>query len=318
MKSYILLLCALLFSICAYSQYFEVGAYLGGANYAGDLSGQRMKTEGLHTATGVFGRYNATKYLSLKGSLTKGMISGSDAYSRIAGERERNLSFRSNILEMALTGEVNFSAFNIRDTKTSVPYFFAGLGLTHFNPEAEMRGTWYDLQPLHTEGKRYSRYTLAVPFGLGLKFNLSYKVNFGLEVGARKTFTDYLDDVSTYYPDIYEMRRSAPTTAALAYRSPEVSEKFGENPVGKIRGDASNKDWYFFGGLTISVNLTDKYGLDFDEKYEAFKEHLQKSDKQKNKKLSKRKKSSKYQAKQKKRFFQKKNFLEQQVKKQSQ
>lgn len=274
--------------------------------------------EGLHPVMGIFGRYNATKYFSLKGSISRGMISGSDEYSRSAKIRERNLSFRSNLLEMALTSEVNFTPFNIRDMKTGVPYFFSGIALTYFNPEAEMRGTWYYLQPLRTEGKKYNRCTVAIPFGLGVKFNLSYKVNFGLEVGARKVFTDYLDDVSTYYPDIIDLRRNAPTTAALAYRSPEVTGEFGENPAGQFRGDASNKDWYFFGGLTVSVNLTDKYGLDFDEKYEVFKEHLKKPEKEKNKGISKRNKSAKFQEKKRTRILRKKHYLEQQVKKRSQ
>ena len=44
------------------------------------------------------------------------------------------------------------------------------------------------------------------------------------------------------------------------------------NPVGMPRGNATNNDWYFIGGVTISFNLTDKYGLDFDEKYDVFKE----------------------------------------------
>ena len=318
MKKSILLICTLLTAFHLNAQYFEVGTYTGGCNYLGDLSGQKLLLEGLHPVLGVFGRYNATKYLSLKASVSRGMISGSDEFSRSATIRERNLSFRSNLFEMAVTGEVNFSAYNIRAMKTGVPYFFTGVALTHFNPEAEMRGSWYYLQPLRTEGNKYSRYTVAVPFGLGAKFSLSYKVNFGLEIGARKVFTDYLDDVSTAYPDIIELRRIAATTAALAYRSPEVTGEFGKNPLGADRGDASNQDWYFFGGLTISVNLTDKYGLDFDEKYEVFKEHLKKPETEKENKTSKRKKSAKFQQKEKKRLLRKKHYLEQQVKKRSQ
>ncbi len=318
MKRSIFLLCTFFTAICSHAQYFEVGTYLGGSNYVGDLSGQKMQLEGLHSVMGIFGRYNATKYLSFKGSVYRGMISGSDKNAVSARARERNLSFRSNLLEVAATGELNLSPYNIRAQKTGVPYFFAGIALTHFNPEAEMRGTWYYLQPLHTEGKSYSRYTFAIPFGIGAKFNLSYKVNFGLEMGARKTFTDYLDDVSSYYPDIIDLRRHAPTAAALAYRSPELTGEFQQNPVGESRGDASNQDWYFFGGLTISVNLTDKYGLDFDEKYELFKEPLQKAKTDKAKKINKRKKSLKYKERERKRLLRKKHYLEQQTKKRSQ
>jgi hypothetical protein len=313
MKKSILLLCFLLTVLSIRAQYFEVGAMTGTSNYIGDLSEQRLSTENFHGLIGIFGRYNATKFLSIKSTLLKGSISGSDENARSASLRERNLSFRSDILEFAVTSEVNFSPYNIRDQKTGVPYFFTGLAVTHFNPQAQMRGAWYDLQPLQTEGKSYKRTTVAIPFGLGMKFNVSYKLNFGLEIGARRTFSDYLDDVSTYYPDIIELRRNAPTTAALAYRTPELTGEFGENPMGIDRGDSGNNDWYFFGGLTVSVNLTDKYGIDFDPEYDVFKEHLKKPEKDKEKKVSKRRKKAKYQ--QKLRILRKKKQMEPQVKK---
>lgn len=315
MKKSILLLSLLFSAFMAQAQYFEVGGVIGTSNYLGDLSEQRISTENFHNLIGIFGRYNATKYMSVKASMLKGSISGSDEFAKSPELRERNLSFRSDLMEFSLTSEVNFIPFNIRDQKTGVPYFFSGLAVTHFNPQAQMRGTWYDLQPLRTEGHAYKRTTVAIPFGLGMKFNLSYKLNFGIEIGARRTFTDYLDDVSSYYPDVIELRRTAPTTAALAYRRPEITEEFGDNPMGELRGDADNNDWYFFGGLTVSVNLTDKYGLDFDPQYDIFKEHLKKPEKKKSKKVSKRKKKAKFQKRL--RILRKKQQMVPQVKKQT-
>ena len=262
----------LAFMLCqAEAQYFESGACVGVANYSGELSEQRISTSGFNSMLGVFGRYNADKWFAIKASLTYAQINGSDKNARLESNRLRNLSFRSDLLELGMTGEINFSAYNIRANKTGVPYFFMGWALTYFNPQAQMRGAWYDLQPLQTETERYKRVTVAVPFGLGLKFNLSYKVNFGLEVGARKTFTDHLDDVSGYYPDVLAMRSHDQVSAALSYRSPELTGQFGENPEGQARGNQSNKDWYFFAGATVSVNLADKYGIDFDPKYDVFK-----------------------------------------------
>lgn len=315
-RSITLLLTLLSFSI--HAQYKEVGIVFGTSNYLGDLSEQRLATEGFGGMIGVFGRYNATEYLSLKASLTKGTISGSDEFAKQEANRHRNLHFRSDLLELSVTSEVNFQPFNIRANQTGVPYFFTGAAITHFNPQAQMRGNWYDLQPQMTEGNKYSRYAVAVPFGLGMKFNLTYKLNFGLEIGARKLFTDYLDDVSTEYIDIIDLRASDPTRAALAYRTPELTGSFGEDPMGTQRGDSGNNDWYFFGGITVSVNLTDKYGLDFDPQYEEFKEHLKKPKEEKKKKLGKRKKSSKYQQKRRMRLLRKKEMLKPQVKKQSQ
>lgn len=310
-----LLLPALLLAVSLQAQYYEAGIYAGGSNYIGELSEFKLSSKGYGTMLGIFGRYNATKYLSIKASLTTGSIKGSDEYSRNEATRQRNLSFRSDIIELGLGGEVNFSAYNIRANQTGVPYFFAGIAVLRFNPQAQMRGAWYDLQPQRTEGKKYSRYTMAVPFGLGMKFNLSYKINFGIEIGARKTFSDYLDDVSAEYIDVVQLRQTSPTAASLAYRTPEVTGEFGNNPVGTDRGNPSNKDWYLFGGITVSVNLTDKYGLDFDEKYDVFKEHLQKPEKE----TKAKNQDDQGKGKKKNRFklFRKKRMLEPQVKKQT-
>jgi hypothetical protein len=307
----------LLLSMAAVSslqaQYLEAGTMIGASNYAGELSEQRLSTAGFNTLLGIYGKYNADKYFSIKAALSKGMLSGDDANAKTLENRERNLSFRSDLLELAVTGEVNFSAYNIRDRKTGMPYFFTGLALVHFNPQAQMRGSWYDLQPLKTEGKHYSRTTIAVPFGLGLKFNLSYKVNFGLEMGARKTFSDYLDDVSTIYPDILELRKAQPMSALLSYRTPELTGEFGENPVGADRGDSSNDDWYFFAGITVSVNLADKYGIDFDKKYDLFKEEAKA--KEQAKKVKPQPAPKKVKPKRKWRLFHKREMLQPQAKK---
>ncbi len=295
------------------AQYYEAGSYIGISNYLGDLSEQRMIPEESGLLTGIYGKFNFSRYISIKTSFTKGRISGTDTNARRKINRQRNLNFRSDLLELATTVELNLSPYNIRDNKTGIPYVFAGLAVTSFNPQAQMRGSWYDLHPLQTEGKRYSRTTVALPFGVGLKFNLTYKVNFGFEFGARKTFTDYLDDVSSYYPDIYSLRNFAPATAALSFRTPELTGEFGENPVGNNRGDTGNKDWYFFAGLNVSVNLTDKYGIDFDPRYEIFKEHLKKEKKDKRKRINKRYKKAKYQKKL--RLKKRKNELQPVVKK---
>ena len=68
---------------------------------------------------------------------------------------------------------------------------------------------WIDLQPLGTEGqgttaypdrKKYSRTQIAIPMGGGVKISLNDNLNIAFSFSARKTYTDYLDDVSTTYP----------------------------------------------------------------------------------------------------------------------
>ncbi|MEY3050733.1 MAG: hypothetical protein RLY31_518 [Bacteroidota bacterium] len=254
-----------------FAQYFEVGASVGGSNYLGELSDQQWKISGTHGAFGVFGRYNANRFLSFRTGLVRAVVSGSDEHSRRTTNVERNLNFRSNLMELSLIGEINLSPYNVRAYKTAVPYLFAGVAGFHFHPQAQMRGAWYDLRPARTEGVLYRQFAFSVPFGFGLKFSLSEKVNLGLELGVRKTFTDRLDDVSESYPDVMAIRSTDPLAAALSYRTPELTGTFGENPYGLPRGDASNTDWYMMGALHVSVNLTDKFGLDFDPRYEPFK-----------------------------------------------
>jgi hypothetical protein len=260
------------------AQYRELGAFIGATNYKGDLHQESalVPTE-YNPALGLFGRYNFSRTLAAKVSLTKGQITGMDANSKDPAIRNRNLNFRSDVVELSLQGEFNLLPFAIREGKTSAPYLFAGLAGYYFNPQAEMRGNWYDLQPLGTEGQgmtnkaRYSRYQVAIPFGIGFKFSLNNQINLGMEFGARRTFTDYLDDVSGLYPDILELEQVNPRAAALSFRTPEVNHHAPSNPEGLYRGNPDDKDWYFFGGITMSVNMTDKYGLDFDKKYDIFK-----------------------------------------------
>ncbi len=294
-------------------QYYEVGTYMGTSTYVGDLSEQKFRGK-FHAMLGIFGRYNFSERIAMKAGFTKGTVAAEDGDSRFEDIRMRNLSFRSDIVEFAVTGELNLIPFHIRAKKASAPYLFAGISAFYFNPQAQWRGEWYNLHEMHTELQSYNRFQVAVPFGLGFKFNLSYKINFGLEFGARKTFTDYLDDVSTVYPDIIQLEKMNTLASMLSYRTPEYTGSFTENPVGQARGDASNKDWYYFLGGTITVNLTDKYGLDYDEKYEPFKEHLKIAKEERKKEIEKRRsKKKKKQRKKKKR--KKKRYLEPAVKK---
>ncbi len=277
MRHYILLLMVLMY-LNTYGQYYETGISFGAANYYGEFTeGEGLAPSEFNPVIGMFGRYNINRYVSAKVGLTKATVTGTDANSNDPNIRARNLNFRTNIVELAGQVEINLTPFAIREQMRSAPYLFVGVGGFHFNPQAQMRGNWYDLQPLGTEGQtlgentKYSRYQMAIPFGIGFKMNLNNKVNFGFEFGARKTFTDYIDDVGGAYPDLEELRLENPIAAALSFRMPEVTGEYNDNPLGNTRGNAENQDWYFFASFSVSVNMTDKYGLDFDPKYDIFK-----------------------------------------------
>lgn len=91
-----------------------------------------------------------------------------------------------------------------------------GVGVFHFNPQGSLTDaagnkTWYYLHPLRLEGqgmpeypasKPYKLTQMNIPFGGGLKFFMSDRINVSLEFLYRKTFTDYIDDVSQRYIDV--------------------------------------------------------------------------------------------------------------------
>lgn len=259
------------------AQFLEAGFMVGAANYRGDLADRLVPTE-YQTSYGMTLRYNFSPKFSARANLLTGFVSGADANNLYdASIRERNLSFRSDFTELSVQAEYSPLGFDVLDGKVSSPYLFVGLGGFYFNPQAELNGVWYDLQPLGTEGqgqvpgsKKYNRFAATVPMGLGFRFCLGKRVNLGLEFGARRTFTDYLDDVSGQYPDVENLYEVNPLAARLSYRRPEVMGGGISNPTDLRRGNPNTKDWYFIGGLTLSFNLTDKYGLEWNKKYRIY------------------------------------------------
>lgn len=244
----------------------EVGAFLGLSNYAGDLAdekkGYSFEALEYHPAFGLFLRSNVSSHLSVRVQGTYGKITGSDANSLQLSRKRRNLSFRSNIYELALQFEFNLIGRDKTTQNLNSPYVFAGVAGFYFNPQAEYQGKWYDLQPLGTEGQgttdkpRYRLIDLSIPFGFGFRYGINGVGNLGVEFGLRRTFTDYLDDVSGNYPDIAALTDTDPITASLSYRTPEYFDTTLPNPQGKKRGQATSKDWYLFTGLTLSIDIS--------------------------------------------------------------
>jgi len=266
------------FCISATAQYWETGVFVGASNYQGDFDVDYLVPQEYNLAFGLMGRYRLNRHFSVRPAFFIGQISGSDRNSTDPNIRIRNLNFRSTILELSTTAELWIGGWDVRDGKMSAPYLFAGLGLFHFNPQADFRGRWYDLQPLGTEGqgtdfsdqRPYSRIQLNIPIGIGYQIALGQKSNIAMEFGFRKTFTDYLDDIGGAYPDIDQLMTHNPEAARLSFRTPEYNETTMPNPVGTLRGNPNDNDWYFFFGMTITTNLADKYTMEFDERYKAF------------------------------------------------
>jgi hypothetical protein len=255
-KNFFLITVFTLLPWLAQAQFDEFGTFIGISNYAGDLTDRGLEPLEFNMAVGFFVRFNLKERLALKTHLYRGVISGRDANT--ASDRglwQRNLSFRSEIYEVGAQMEYDLIRVANGHYK-SAAYAFLGVAGYYFNPQAEMDGKTYNLSTYRTEGVEYSLAQLAVPFGLGFKLALSDKGNVGFELGWRKTFTDYLDDVSNAYPDnIRALAEANALASRLSYRSPEILEHAPPALPGQQRGNPDKKDWYMFFGLTLAVNV---------------------------------------------------------------
>ncbi len=253
----------LLFSVLAIgakAQRFEVGGMLGFSNYFGDLN-PNTSFEILGPSFGVFVRQNVNTRFSLKYGINYAQISGDDSKSEKPFQLERNLSFKSNLLEMGAHLEFNFFELDVRENdKRFSPYLLAGFNMFFYNPKALYRGEWYELRPLGTEGQTATEYTdreqynlfnFSFAYGGGFKFRLNRNWQIGIEMANRRAFTDYLDDVSqTYVAPISLPGGDDGIAAALSDRSGEVGLPIGA--PGRQRGTSPKPDNYLFATFSIS------------------------------------------------------------------
>ncbi|MEL6673773.1 MAG: DUF6089 family protein [Bacteroidota bacterium] len=247
--------------------YFRVGVSTGTTHYLGDLDDD-FAVKFTRPGVGIQGSYRFNPFMMARLGFFQGWISGNDAVSNNVPRNRRNLSFRSPIQEVSLTFSFDFlptdRQYNYRPTYT--PYVFGGIAIFNFNPQAELGGRYYDLQPLGTEGQflsdpngqlpePYALTQFAVPLGVGVRFSLSKRFDLELETGFRKTFTDYLDDVSGRYPDLEELEAQNPVAALLSDRINTDLFPDGAASVNGIRGDRTQQDWYIYSNVRISFIL---------------------------------------------------------------
>lgn len=269
----------------------EMGLTLGPMVFLGDLGGHAgkgttfIKDYNMTTTKLAVGAYVTAypmQYLGFRLSLNYGAIEGSDQEIKPKGGDEvtryrRNLDFRSNILEGSVLGEFYPTVLLEEDpedvTARLRPYGVIGFGLFHFNPQGSYKAPngdtyWVDLQPLHTEGQGFPEYPDRKPYkltqvnfqlGAGIKYFISENVNISFEIVHRKTFTDYIDDVSTRYVDPalfykYLSPTQAPIAAAMANKTPVADQPLGYKP-GDKRGDPGQKDAYFTAQFKLGIRL---------------------------------------------------------------
>jgi hypothetical protein len=247
-----------------FAQRSEIGGFVGGSFYLGDLNPTGLFSQ-TQFAAGIVYRYNLTTRWTLRGNMLFGTIESDDAKR----DNPRNLSFRSRISEFSVQAEINFlNYFTGSRRYRFTPYIFGGVGVFAFNPQAEyydpvaLKSRWVDLAPLRTEGqglieypdvKPYMTTQITFPFGLGFRYSLNRTFSIGAEWGMRKTLTDYLDDVSGFYADPVVLARHNVLSADMADRRLEPRDP--ENPAGRRRGSSNKADWYSFAGITLTAKI---------------------------------------------------------------
>lgn len=190
---------------------------------------------------------------SLRPEFTYYTISAADSdLPKYDSRKNRNLSFKSNNLELSglLIYGLHAKSTPLKISKLR-PYLLAGIGVTYFNPKAKLDGIWHQLQVLYTEGIDYQKFTVIVPLGFGLAYQISSQWQLGLELSYRLTFTDFLDDVSTNYRDPNAF--SNPVAEALADRRPEIG--LDKAPAGSPRGNSDTNDGYLLFGVKVFHDL---------------------------------------------------------------
>lgn len=267
---------------------------LGGTYYLGDIN-PNLHFAGTQFAFGGFIRVNYKQRWGFRLGFNQGRLKADDAdflkvnavQAFLGGDFEiddpdlvyysqsnRGLNFETNITEIHFITELNFFPFFVGSKKNRwTPYIFSGLALAIYNPSPIGKNIF--LRDLGTEGQgfpgrgeTYSNSSLAIPFGMGVKFSIADNWGLGFEWGMRKMYTDYLDDISsTYYLDLYGYNPeegiyyapnpdnpieiiSFPITDEVFYSDPTFSHKSGDK-----RGNEYNNDWYSFFVLTLTYKL---------------------------------------------------------------
>lgn len=233
-----------------FSQTMEVGLYGGVSYYLGDLNpGKHFLNPQI--SYGFLARYNIDSRWAVKISGYRGKVKGNSQSSNFLPDND--LSFESPVTDISAVAEFNFLKYITGSRRDFIsPYIYTGISAFFYDPVSN----GYSLRSLGTEGQKigyedrkpYSNISVAIPFGLGVKFSLAKNLGMTFFWEMHKTFTDYLDDVSqTYYLNSQIINPDNPEEV--------LSDPSLNHQPGMERGNPKNKDWYSFTGFTLTYKF---------------------------------------------------------------
>lgn len=213
-KIFSLFIC-LIISMTTQAQIHEIGVFIGGSNFIGDVGPTSYITPN-EPAIGLLYKWNKSPRHSYRFSYTQSKITSNDLDSDEPSRSLRGYRFENNIKEVSLALEFNFFDFNLNGLEKKItPYVYSGINYTMYDGLFIINGV---------TNKDTNQNTLAIPIALGIKSKLSRRLIIGAEVGARYSFADDIDG-------------SLPSNKNLN------QYKFG---------NINNNDWYVFSGLTLT------------------------------------------------------------------
>jgi hypothetical protein len=212
MKKLIYFISFICFTITSTAQINEIGVFVGGANYVGDI-GSEYYINPNNFMGGVIYKYNLNPRMALRGTFTFAQISADDANATNSARQQRGLRFSNTIKELAVGLEYNYFEYNLNTYhQTQTPYILVELAAFNYNVAIS------EFAPLEYEYG--SKTSIAIPFGLGYKFKISRGLAMALEVRATYTFTDEIDYNNSEFPSL-------------------------------TFGNPNSNDWYTFTGISI-------------------------------------------------------------------
>jgi len=248
-------------------KYWSLGAFAGNSVYFGDLNRTTVSIDprNMRPNLGLRAGYQFTEKFSMSFRNNYMIISGADRPKNDRNDNvrgtnfDRNLSFRTTIIDAALMAEYNFTSFKLKSS--FVPSVFAGGNAYYFKPMAQVNneGQWYDLREIGTQGQTlpggegtYKKVMFGIPYGASIKRHINQKTIVSLSYTYNKIFTDFLDDVATgYYPDGDAVRRANPAIGSPAAKLANPSNL----PLTNRRSYSDDNDGYGYWGLTFTFKL---------------------------------------------------------------
>jgi len=226
MRYLLVVVILLIFTPKTHSQTFEVGPYIGGANYIGDVGRTNFVLPN-SLVGGALLKWNRSPRHAFRFSLLYAEINADDADSNDPRRANRGYSFNNTIAEASLGIEYNFWSFDLHEGHPqSTPYLYTGI--TYFRADHLLLDADFPAGELENQGANWD---FAIPVVFGYKESITRHIVGALEVGVRYTFTDNLDGS---WPE----------------------EIFGNRMPNREFGNRNTNDWYVFTG----VNFTFSWG----------------------------------------------------------